>query len=238
LSLARVDGTYYAVVVSNLSLTKTTTEHASDQKNKPEESQSQLLDKDEDADPTSHFDAKPGEYKSIYFFNLSTQKVEWEILGAQQLLEVKNDQEVIYRSKSGSIDTVLWKTPHSTSEGREQNPPSMQTVKQYIGLTDGPGTIHLHGDRVTFIHKDRDEAITYMLDQSKALEEAKEVRAGEDKAAVMEAKLVSYFKYSGEYNDDTKIDGTPWHECKSDFLKDDYKTSSQYVSSSFQTIEC
>ena len=97
MSLARIDGTFFAVVVSNLSLNKTTTEHASDQKNKPEESQ--LIAKDEDADPTSHFDAETtGCYKSIYFFNLSTQKVEWEILGARQLLEVKNDQEVIYRS--------------------------------------------------------------------------------------------------------------------------------------------
>ena len=222
LSLARVEGTFYAVVVSRLSLTKTTTEHASDQKNKPEKSQ--LLDKDKDADQTSHFDAKPGKYKSIYFFNLSTQKVEWEILGAQQLIEVTNDQEVLYRSHSGSIDTVIWKTPHNTSEGREQNPPSMQTVKQYTGLINYPGTIHLHGDRVTFINKWGYEAITYILDQSKALEEAKEVRAGEDKAVVMEAKLVAYFDCNGRYNDDTKIDGTPWHECKSDFLKDDYKT--------------
>ena len=113
----------------------------------------------------------------------------------------------------------------------------MQTVKQYIGLPDDRGTIHLHGDRVTFINEWRYYASLYILGQSKALEEAKEVRAGEDKAAVMEAKLVAYFRCDDYFNDHTKIDGKPWHECKSYFLKDDYKTSSQYVSSSFHTIE-
>ena len=83
-----MNGTFYVVLVSRLSLASTTTEHASDQLNKPQESQ--LVMENEEADPTSNFYEYPGEYESIYFFNLSTQKVEWEMHTSQTEIRGKN----------------------------------------------------------------------------------------------------------------------------------------------------
>ena len=169
----------FLVFGSHLSLKMTTSEFA---QAGALTNQDQALAKAEEDDPTSSFTEGFARYPSIYFFDLTDKKLGWEILGGKDFISI-DDDKVLYRRNDGVIELTRWKMPHFLV-AREDQPPYLPALKSFTGAEDAWGTLHRHGDRVTFIGYGA-VAKTYNLEEA-TFEEPSELRTGSNKLAVVQ----------------------------------------------------